>query len=226
MNIEHNKLKKLSKKELMFLILQQEAELKKFPNNKESTALDEFIKEENNKSQKLSILLRVVSIVIVVAAITVLIATLVTPVMKVHGTSMEPILRNGDLLLAFKGESFIKRGDIIAFYYNDKVLLKRAIGFEGDKIDIDKEGNIFVNDIMLDEPYVSSKSFDECDVKFPLIVSANSVFVLGDHRSASVDSRSSEIGNVKTERIVGKVVLRIWPFDELGGVSHLTLNDL
>lgn len=215
--MDYRDLKKLSKNELISIIEDWSEEIEKNLDI-EDTYCNLHSTRESIKLV-FGIIWKIISSIAIVAAITVLVSNLVTPVMRVYGTSMEPILRKGDMLIAFKNEDSINRGDIVAFYYNNKVLLKRAIGLGGDEVSIDKNGSVSVNGKVIDEPYVSGKSLGECDVEFPMKIPEGSIFVLGDHRSVSVDSRSSEIGNIKNERIVGKVVLRIWPLDEIGKVQ-------
>lgn len=157
-------------------------------------------------------------ILIVVAAIAFLIATLFLPVLRVYGTSMEPTLKNKEIVIALKGSDF-KKGDIVAFYYNNKILLKRVIGVAGDQIVIEKDGTVYVNGEKLEEPYISTKSLGECDLTFPYQVPDNRIFVMGDHRDVSIDSRSSTIGCIADESIVGKVAIRIWPLNELGTIN-------
>lgn len=128
---------------------------------------------------------------------------------------MTPSLGEGDIVLSVKGGSF-KTGDVVAFYYNNKILVKRVIARSGDWVDIDDDGNVTVNGIMLDEPYVSEKALGECDIKLPYQVPESRVFVMGDHRSTSVDSRNSAIGCVSEEQIVGKIVFRVWPLKSFG----------
>lgn len=151
---------------------------------------------------------------IIVAAVSVLLATLWLPVMSVNGTSMEPVLSDGDIIVAIKNLSAVERGDIVAFYYNDKVLLKRVIGLPGDTVDMDDEGNVYIDGEMLEEPYLREKSLGITNVEFPVEVTENSFFVMGDNRSVSVDSRSTDLGNVYFERVIGKIVLRIFPLSE------------
>lgn len=155
---------------------------------------------------------------IVVASVTVLIAMLWLPVMQVHGTSMEPILDDGEILVAVRGQRYIQHGDIIAFYFNNQVLLKRAIGLPGDVVNIDKDGNVFVNGKVLDEPYIGRKSIGICDIDLPVTVPENAIFVLGDRRAISVDSRSSDMGMIYSERTIGKIIFRVWDFDSFGPV--------
>ncbi|MBR5418161.1 MAG: signal peptidase I [Clostridiales bacterium] len=152
---------------------------------------------------------------ITVAAIAVLVAVLWLPVLRIYGSSMTPTLGEGDIVLSVKGGSF-KTGDVVAFYYNNKILVKRVIAKSGDWVDIDDDGNVTVNGIMLDEPYVSEKALGECDIKLPYQVPESRVFVMGDHRSTSVDSRNSAIGCVSEEQVVGKIVFRVWPLKSFG----------
>lgn len=155
---------------------------------------------------------------LVVAAVAVLVAVLLLPVLRIYGTSMTPTLTEGDIVLSIKGSSF-QTGDVIAFYYNNKILVKRVIAYSGDWVDIDDDGNVFVNGQLIDEPYISEKALGECDIQLPYQVPEARVFVMGDHRSTSVDSRSSAVGCVSEEQIVGKIVFRVWPLKGLGGVK-------
>lgn len=146
-----------------------------------------------------------------VAAIAVLISTLVLPVLQIEGTSMSPTLSNGDIVLLTKTIEF-ERGDICGFSWNNKLLIKRIIGLPGDWIEMDKHGKVYVNGIALEEPYATQISYGECDLKFPYQVPQEQYFVLGDMRESSIDSRSTLIGCVENEQILGKVFLRVWPF--------------
>ncbi|MCD7859277.1 MAG: signal peptidase I [Firmicutes bacterium] len=155
---------------------------------------------------------------IVVAAVAVLLATLFLPVLQVSGTSMEPTLTDGDIILLV-GTNHLQTGDLVGFYYQNKLLLKRVIGVPGDVIDLDDSGNVFVNGELLDEPYVSAKALGETDLTYPYQVPESRYFVMGDNRATSIDSRSSAIGCIEAEQIVGKVILRIWPLNRLSLVS-------
>ena len=155
-----------------------------------------------------------VYVLTIVAAVAVLIATLILPVLQIEGKSMEPTLHNGDIVLLAKTTRF-SRGDLCGFTWNNKLLIKRVIGLPGDWIEIDTEGNIYVNGKLLNEPYVKQKALGECDIEFPFQVPQEQYFVVGDMRESSVDSRSSLIGCIKKDQIVGKVFFRIWPFKSL-----------
>ncbi len=155
---------------------------------------------------------------IVVAAVAVLLATLFLPVLQVSGSSMEPTLSDGDIILLIKTDD-LATGDLIGFYYQNKLLLKRVIGVAGDVIDIDEEGNVTVNGELLDEPYVTNKSLGECDITLPYQVPESRVFVMGDNRATSIDSRSSAIGCIEEEQIVGKVLIRIYPLKSISFIN-------
>ena len=147
---------------------------------------------------------------VVVAAVAVLLATLFLPVLQVSGDSMNPTLQDKDVIVLVKSGS-LKTGDLCGFYWQNKLLLKRVIGLPGDIISLDENGVVTVNGTVLDEPYVDELALGECDIKFPYQVPENRYFVLGDHRATSIDSRSSVIGCVEKNQIVGKVFLRVWP---------------
>ena len=151
---------------------------------------------------------------VVVAAVAVLVAMLYLPVMKVSGTSMEPNLNTDDIIMGVKTGTF-GTGDICCFYYNNKLLLKRVIANAGDWVEIDEDGYVYVNGTLIDEPYVQDLSYGICDITYPYQVPDGQVFVLGDNRNASKDSRSNEIGQVDMRYIMGKAYLRIWPFSAI-----------
>lgn len=150
----------------------------------------------------------------IVAAVAVLIATLVLPVLQIEGTSMEPTLSNGDIVLLTKTTRF-DHGDLCGFTWNNKLLIKRVIGLPGDWIEMDTDGNIYLNGEKLDEPYVQQKDFGECDLEFPFQVPQEQYFVVGDMRESSIDSRNTLIGCIPKDQIVGKVFFRVWPFKNI-----------
>ena len=158
-----------------------------------------------------------VSILITVAALAILVANFLIPAFQIYGNSMTPTLTEGEIVLALKGDDY-ETGQLIAFYYNNKILVKRVIAGPGDWVDIDEEGNTYVNNQLLDEPYVFEKSLGDCNIELPYQVPENRIFVMGDHRSVSVDSRNSSIGCVSQEQIAGRLVFRVWPLPRFGGV--------
>lgn len=180
--------------------------------------LEAEVKRIKSRREYLRVLKSTVSSLIVVAAAAVLISMLFLPVLRVTGTSMTPTLRNNELVVCKKRGSF-EKGDVIAFYYNNKILLKRVIGVAGDVIDIKDDGTVLVNGEEIDEPYVDEKALGECDIKLPYQVPDERVFVMGDHRSTSVDSRTKRVGCVAEEAVVGKVVLRVSPLKKLGFIK-------
>ena len=176
-----------------------------------------ILKEKYTRKYK-KVLKSTMSSLIVVAAIAVLIATLALPVLQIQGSSMEPTLNDEEIVVLLK-TSNLKRGQLCCFSYQNKLLIKRIIGIPGDTISIDQEGYVYVNGNVLDEPYILDRALGECDITFPVNVKDNHYFILGDHRSTSIDSRSSAIGLVSEDFIVGKIFFRIWPFESLSFVK-------
>lgn len=158
-----------------------------------------------------------VSMLVVVAAVAVLIATLFLPILQISGDSMSPTLEHDEIVVLLKTKNF-DRGDLIGFYYQGKILLKRVIALPEDEVAIDGDGNVYVNGALLEEPYVTEKTLGDCDLEFPYQVPGTGYFVMGDKRSNSVDSRNSVIGAIEREDIIGKVFIRVWPFSEIGFV--------
>lgn len=156
-----------------------------------------------------------VSVLAVVAAVAVLIATLFLPILQISGDSMSPTLEHDEIVILLKTKKF-ERGDLIGFYYQGKILLKRVIALPEDEVAIDVEGNVYVNGELLEEPYVTQKELGDCDLKFPYKVPGTGYFVLGDRRTNSVDSRNSAVGAIPQEDIIGKVFIRVWPFSNFG----------
>lgn len=173
------------------------------------------LKRENSKKEYRKVLRNTLIVVVVVAALAVLVSSFFITVLRVTGESMTPTLQTGEIVIAQNSSAF-EPGDLIAFYYNNKVLVKRVLGSPGDWVDIDSEGNVSVNGNMIQEDYVSDKSLEPSDISFPYQVPENRYFVLGDHRQASIDSRSNAVGCVTKEQLIGKIVFRIYPFGAFG----------
>ena len=155
---------------------------------------------------------------VIVAAVAVLVATLWMPVLRTYGESMTPTLHEGDILVTVKTDDF-KEGDIVAFYYNNKILVKRVIASSGEWVDIDDEGIVYVNNEPLYEPYINEPSIGDCNIQLPYQVPDGRVFVMGDHRATSIDSRNESVGCVAQEQIVGKIVFRVWPLSKIGNIN-------
>lgn len=172
--------------------------------------LKQELKRERYLRRFRRILRSTVNALIVVAAIAALIATLVLPVLQIAGISMEPSLNDGDIVVLMKTDR-LHTGDLCAFYYSNKILIKRIIGVPGDYLWINDDGTVYLNGSELMEPYVSEKALGECDTEFPYQVPENSYFMMGDHRETSIDSRSSVIGCIAEDQIIGKILFRIWP---------------
>ena len=170
------------------------------------------------KGRYRAVLRSTVYLLITVAAVAVLVATLWLPVLQIYGTSMAPTLQDGNIVFSLK-TSTLEQGDLVAFYYNNKILVKRVIAGPGDWVDIKEDGTVYVNEIRLEEPYLVEKALGECDVTLPYQVPEGRLFVMGDHRATSVDSRSTVIGCVSQEQIVGRIVFRVWPIAEFGSLN-------
>lgn len=155
---------------------------------------------------------------ITVSAVAILVATLLFPILKIFGTSMTPALYEDDIVVSIKGSDF-EQGDVISFYYNNKILVKRVIAYAGDWVDIDEDGIVYVNGEQLNEPYVQDYAFGDCDIELPYQVPDGKIFVMGDHRSTSQDSRTEAIGCVTEEQIVGRIVFRVWPLSGWGWIK-------
>ena len=158
-----------------------------------------------------------ISVLVVVAAVAVLITTLFLPILQISGDSMSPTLEHDEIVVLLKTKGF-DRGDLIGFYYQGKILLKRVIALPEDEVAIDADGNVYINGELLEEPYVTEQGLGDCDLEFPYKVPGTSYFVLGDRRSNSVDSRNSALGAISRDDIIGKVFIRVWPLSKFGFV--------
>lgn len=177
--------------------------------------LEAELRRERYKQRYRAVLRSTIYTLITVAAVAVLVATLWMPVLQIYGSSMTPTVHDGEIVVAVK-TSDMETGDIVAFYFNNKILVKRVICGPGDWIDIDQDGTVFVNGEAVDEPYLTEKAFGDCNIELPYQVPDEKVFVMGDHRSTSIDSRNTAVGCVAQEQVVGKIILRIWPLNKIG----------
>lgn len=180
--------------------------------------LEEELRYEQYRHRYSSVLRSTVYTLVVVAALSVLAATLFLPVLRIYGTSMTPTVSAGDIVVSVKGSGY-QRGDLVSFYYQNSVLVKRVIATGGDWVDIDEEGNVYVNGARLEEPYLEEAAYGTVTISLPYQVGEGRVFVMGDHRSTSIDSRAEEIGCVAEEYIIGKIVFRIWPLSGFGFIG-------
>ena len=183
-----------------------------------TSQIEEELKRERYRVTYHGVLRSTIGILITVAAVAILIAVLLLPVLQIYGKSMNPTLEEGNIVLSVKGSEF-KTGDVIAFYYNNKILVKRVIANPGDWVDIAEDGTVYVNSKEISEPYIRVKAFGETNITLPYQVPESKLFVMGDNRDVSVDSRNTAVGCVAEEQIVGKIVYRVWPLKGLGPVG-------
>ena len=165
-----------------------------------------------------SVLRSTVYALITVAAVAVLVATLWLPVLQIYGSSMTPTLEDGQIVFSIKNQA-LEQGDIVAFYYNNKILIKRVIAKGGDWVNIDRDGNVYINNLLLEEPYLTDKAYGDSDLEYPFQVPDGKIFVMGDHRSTSADSRHTAVGCIGDDQIVGKILFRVWPMEQFGPIS-------
>ena len=177
--------------------------------------LEAELEREQYKNSFGQVLKSTVFSLLVVAAVSVLIAVLLLPVLQISGTSMTESLQDEDIVVALNSKKY-KTGDIIAFYYNNNILVKRVIAAAGDWVNIDTDGNVYVNDELLDEPYISEKALGDCNIALPYQVPDGRCFVMGDHRATSIDSRNTAVGCVSNDMVIGKILVRVWPLSGLG----------
>ncbi len=176
--------------------------------------LEAELNRQRNQKKHRKVFMSTLYVLITVAAVAVLVATLWMPVFEIYGNSMSPTLSGGDIAVAVKTKN-LQAGDLCAFYVNDKILVKRVIACPGDWVSMTQEGAVYVNNRKLEEPYVLQPALGNCDVTFPLQVPADQYFVLGDHRAQSADSRHADVGCIAKERIVGKLLFCIWPINSI-----------
>lgn len=202
-----------------FFILFTEFRMKK--KELEMPELDQIQKEVNRlkyRSRFRRVLRSTVYAMVVVAAVAVLVATIWMPVLQIYGSSMSPTLAEGDVVISLKGTQF-QPGDLVAFYIGNRILVKRCIAGPGQWVDLDEDGNVYVDGELLEEPYLAEKAFGDANIELPYQVPENRFFCMGDHRATSVDSRHTEVGCVSQDQVVGKIVFRIWPLEEFGDLQ-------
>lgn len=180
--------------------------------------LEAELKRVKYKQNYYTVLKSTIYLLITVAAVAVLVATLLLPVLQIYGTSMTPTLENGEIVLTLKTADF-KQGDVIAFYYNNKILVKRVIAGPADWVDIDEDGNVYVNEVLIEEPYITDKAYGDTNIELPYQVPDERYFVMGDHRSTSSDSRNTAVGCVAQEQVVGRIFFRVWPLERWSTIS-------
>ena len=183
-----------------------------------SEGIEQELKRIRYKERYRKTMENTIFMLITVAAIAVLVATLALPVLQIYGSSMTPSLSDGEIVVSVKTAEFEKE-DIVAFYYNNKILVKRVIARAGEWVEIDQDGQVYVNGELIEEPYITDPALGECDIQMPYQVPEGRIFVMGDHRAVSVDSRSQTVGCVAEEQVVGKLVFRLWPLDQFGKLN-------
>ena len=182
------------------------------------SSLETELERERYRSRYRSVLQSTIFTLITVAAAAVLVATLWMPVLQLYGNTMSPSLEAEDVVVCLKSGNF-KQGDVVAFYFNNKILVKRVIGVAGDVVEIDGLGNVSVNGVQMEEPYVTEKALGECNIKMPYTVPTDRLFVMGDNRVESVDSRNMTLGCVESGQVIGKLLVRVWPIEKIGLIN-------
>ena len=181
--------------------------------------LDAELKRVDQRVRFRKLLRSTIYTLIVVSAVAVLVAVLFLPVLRIYGNSMTPTLSEGQIVVSIKGAE-IETGDIVGVYYGSKVLIKRCIAQEHQWVDIDADGNVYIDGEMIDEPYLTEKAFGECNLDLPYQVPEGCIFVMGDHRETSIDSRNTSVGCIDKENFVGKIVFRVWPLKGFGPLNR------
>ena len=187
-------------------------------NTPTQAALEEELAKERSRSKFLAALRSTINSLIVVAAVAVIIAMLVLPVIQIQGTSMSDTLQDRDIVVALRGSGY-KTGDVIAFYYNNNILIKRVIASTGQWVDITDDGTVYVDNVRLDEPYITDPAKGDCNIQLPYQVTDGKIFVMGDHRSTSLDSRNTSLGCISEDMVVGRLLLRVWPPTAIGPIQ-------
>lgn len=181
--------------------------------------LDNELKRVNHRVRFRKLLRSTIYTLIVVSAVAVLVAVLLMPVLRIYGNSMSPTLNEGEIVVSIKGID-VRRGSMVGVYYGSKLLIKRCIAMEYEWVDIDEAGNVYINGELLDEPYLTEKAFGECNLELPYQVPEGCIFVMGDHRETSIDSRNTSVGCIEKENVVGEIVFRVWPLKAFGSLRY------
>ena len=181
-------------------------------------ALEAALNKEKSRNNYIRALRNTIFSLVVVAAAAVIVAMLVLPVLQIQGTSMTDTLDDQDIVVALRGSKY-KTGDVVAFYYNNNILVKRVIATTGQWVNITEDGTVYVDNVRVDEPYVKEKALGDCNIQLPYQVPDGKIFVMGDHRSTSLDSRNTAIGCISDDMVVGRLLMRVWPLMKFGGVN-------